>query len=250
MTDDAGQVLGIDIGGTGIKGAPVDIATGELVADRHRIPTPHPATPDAVADVVAQIADHFGWTGDVGCTFPAVVTAGVARTAANVDEAWIGTDIAGVLAERTGLRFTVANDADAAGMAEVAFGAGRDAEGTVVVVTLGTGIGTALFIDGTLVPNTELGHLEVDGVDAETEASAKVRKDEDLSWKTWAKRVDAYLDELESLVWPSLVIIGGGVSKKADKFIPRLTSAVPVVPAELHNEAGIVGAALLAARRR
>ena len=247
--DTATQVLGIDIGGTGIKGAPVDLAAGALAADRHRIPTPHPATPGAVADVVAEVCDHFAWTGPVGCTFPAVIKGGVARTAANVDDAWIGTDVAALLGARTGRDVAVVNDADAAGLAEVAYGAGRGVAGTVVVVTLGTGIGTALFVDGTLVPNTELGHLELDGVDAETEASARVREDEDLSWKKWAKRVDAYLDELEALVWPDLVIIGGGVSKKADRFLPRLTSATPVVPAALHNEAGIVGAAALVARR-
>ncbi|MCC5950777.1 MAG: ROK family protein [Acidimicrobiia bacterium] len=256
------QLFGIDIGGTGIKGAPVALDRGELAADRCRIDTPHPATPDSVAGVVAQIVDHFSSSDDstdtadaaapertapVGCTFPAVVKDGVALTAANVDDAWLGTDIASVFANACGRPFVVLNDADAAGIAEMRFGAGRGLTGVVAVITLGTGIGSALFVDGILVPNTELGHLEMDGEDAELQAAAKVREKEDLSWKKWAKRVDTYIEELDRLVWPDRIIIGGGVSKHADKFLPRIHTRAEVVPATLHNEAGIVGAALAAA---
>jgi polyphosphate glucokinase len=241
------QLLGIDIGGTGVKGAPVDLDSGELTDQRDRIPTPHPATPDAVAATVAEIVASFDVPGPVGCTIPAVVQSGIVRTAANIDDSWIGTDAASVISTACGGRpVAVLNDADAAGLAEVTHGAGKGRSGTVVCVTLGTGIGTALFHDGALLPNTELGHLELDGTDAELEASNKVREDEDLSWKKWAKRVDAYLEELDRLVWPDLVIIGGGVSKHADKFLPRVHTRVEVVPAALHNEAGIVGAALAA----
>lgn len=239
--------FGVDIGGTGIKGAPVDVAGGTLTADRHRIPTPHPATPDAVAAVVAEVVAAFGWDGPVGCTFPAVIKNGVARTAANVDQAWLGTDVSALLEGACGQSVTVLNDADAAGIAEMTHGAGQHREGTVAVVTLGTGIGSALFVDGHLVPNTELGHLELHGEVAETRASSRVRTDEDLSWKKWAERVNDYLQTLERLVWPDLVIIGGGVSKKSDKFLPHLHLDAEVVPAALHNDAGIVGAAMAAA---
>lgn len=238
--------LGIDIGGTGIKAAPVDVQTGELVADRHRVLTPHPATPDAVAGVVGELVEHFGWSGSIGCTFPAVVKQGVVLTASNVDSSWIGVDAADLFASATGRPVTVINDAGAAGIAEMTFGAGRGRRGVVVVVTLGTGIGTALFVDGTLVPNTELGHLEIRGKDAEKRAADSVREREGLSWKQYAKRLDEYLDALEQLLWPDLVIIGGGASKKADKYLPLLSSSVEVVPAKLLNEAGIIGAALAA----
>lgn len=248
MSDASAPVLGIDIGGTGIKGAPVDVGAGALTTERHRIPTPHPATPDAVAEVVAEVAAAFAdVSGPIGATFPAVMKAGVARTAANVDEAWVGTDVAALLGEATGRPVTVTNDADAAGVAELRFGAGRDVTGTVVVVTLGTGIGSALFVDGVLVPNTELGHIELDGTEAEAIASEHEREVDDLSWKKWSKRVDAYLVELESLVWPDLIVIGGGVSKKSAKFFPHLKHVrTEVVAAALHNDAGIVGAAVLA----
>jgi polyphosphate glucokinase len=238
-------VLGIDVGGTGIKGAPVDTRNGRLLADRHRIPTPHPATPESVTEVVGELAKFFEWTGPTGATFPGVVKHGVARTAANVDHAWIGTDAAGQFAETIGGDVTVVNDADAAGIAEMAFGAGKDRPGLVMVITLGTGIGSALFIDGALVPNTELGHLKMGKHDAEHLAAESVREQDNLSWKEWAERVDEYLAMLEALFTPDLFVIGGGVSKKADKFLPRLTSVqTEVVPAQLLNEAGIVGAAL------
>jgi polyphosphate glucokinase len=238
--------FGVDIGGTGIKAAPVDLTSGKLTAERLRIPTPQPATPDAVARVVGEVVKHFGWTGPVGVAFPAAVKAGVAMTAANVDKRWIGTDIEHTLEAATGTRVRAVNDADAAGVAELAYGAGRGQQGVVIMTTFGTGIGTALFLHGQLVPNTELGHLEIDGEDAEKGASELVRERKQLSWAKWAKRVDRYLGHLEDLFWPDLIIIGGGASRKAEKFLPLLTVRTTVVPAALQNDAGIVGAAVVA----
>jgi polyphosphate glucokinase len=241
------RLLGIDIGGTGIKGAPVDTETGELLAPRQRLATPHPAVPDAVAATVAQVVDGFAWTGPIGAAFPAVIKNNVAMTAANIDESWIGTDVAAALSDATGRpEVVVLNDADAAGVAEMAFGAGRDNGGVVIMTTFGTGIGTAVFLHGQLVPNTEFGHLEVHGQDAETKASELARERDDLSWEKWAKRVNRYLTHLEALLWPDLIIIGGGASRKADRFLDRLELRTKVVPAQLQNEAGIVGAALFA----
>jgi len=237
-------VLGIDVGGTGIKGAPVDTRTGRLLADRHRILTPQPATPDAVAAVVGELAKFFDWTGPSGATFPAVIKNGVACTAANVDQSWIGTDASALFAQAIGGPVTVVNDADAAGIAEMQFGAARGHAGVVIMVTLGTGIGSAVFHDGVLLPNTELGHIQMRGVDAEDIAAESVREGEALSWKKWSKRLDEYLRILEGLFSPDLFVIGGGVSKKSGKFIPRLELHTEVVPAQLLNEAGIVGAAL------
>ncbi|HEY3501179.1 MAG TPA: ROK family protein [Actinocatenispora sp.] len=242
------RVLGIDIGGSGVKGAPVDTATGELVGERHRIPTPQPPKPDDVSDVVHQIVTHFDWTGRVGVTFPGVVAHGVVGTAANMERHWIGTDAHALFTASTGRPVTVLNDADAAGVAEMQFGAGRGEHGVVVLLTFGTGIGSALFIDGKLVPNTEFGHLEIDGRDAERRAAASARERRKESWKQWSRHVDRYLQHLTALLSPDLVIVGGGVSKKADKFLPRLSlTRTRVVPATLLNEAGIVGAALTAA---
>ena len=240
-------VLGIDVGGSGIKGAPVDVDAGALLAERLRIPTPQPSTPAAVAGIIADLVRHFAWTGPIGCTLPSVVQGGVVRTAANIDEGWIGTDGRALLHQTTGLPVTLLNDADAAGVAEMRFGVGAGRPGVVLMITLGTGIGSALFVDGHLVPNTELGHLEIRGKDAEHRAAASVRDRKELSWKEWTPAVDEYLDRLEALLWPDLVIIGGGVSSKFDKWGPLLTSRVPVVPAKLGNEAGIVGAGLVAA---
>lgn len=241
------RVFGVDIGGSGIKGAPVEIDDGTLVAPRVRLATPSPAEPAAVAAVVAEVVGQFGWEGPIGATFPAVIRGGVAQTAANVAKGWVGTDVAATLAEPLGGRdVVVINDADAAGVAEMAFGAGRDVPGLVVMTTFGTGIGTALFLHGQLIPNTELGHLELGGHDAETKASDAAREREDLSWDHWAKRVSRYLTALENLLWPDLIIIGGGVSRKADKFLDHLTVRTKVVPAQLRNDAGIVGAALAA----
>ncbi len=247
MSDDLG--FGIDIGGTGIKGAPVDLTTGELADDRYRVDTPQPSTPEAVAGVVADVLDKFGWKRPFGCAFPAVVQHGVVRTAANVSKDWIDTDIHDVLSSATGLDVVAVNDADAAGIAEVSFGAARDEDGFVVVTTLGTGIGSALIVEGQLVPNTELGHLVIDGHDAETRASAVAREDEDLDWQDWAKRLSRYYAYLESLLWPDLFVVGGGVSKKPDKWLPYVECRTPIVPAELQNSAGIIGAAIVASRR-
>ncbi|MER5426431.1 polyphosphate--glucose phosphotransferase [Streptosporangium roseum] len=242
------EALGIDIGGSGIKGAPVDVVKGELTRERLRIPTPVPATPKAVAAVVAQIVEHFAWNGPVGVTFPGVVTDGITRSAANVDAAWIGEDARALFAKATGLPVVVLNDADAAGTAEMAIGAGRGKTGVVLVLTFGTGIGSALFVDGRLVPNTELGHLEIRGKDAEKRASDHAREDHELSWEKWAGRVEEYLQHVEALFSPSLIIIGGGVSKKSEKFLPKVRVQTTVVPATLQNEAGIVGAAMAAAK--
>jgi polyphosphate glucokinase len=240
-------VLGIDIGGTGIKGAPVDTRSGQLLADRHRILTPHPATPKAVAGVVGELAAFFDWKGPTGATFPAVVKQGVTLTAANVDQQWIGTDASALLADAIGAPVTVVNDADAAGIAEMEFGAGVGSTGVVMMITLGTGIGSALFVDGTLVPNTELGHLPLHhGGDAEDWAAESVREGDDLSWKEWGHRLSHYIELLERLLWPKLIIIGGGVSRKSEKFLPYVHARTEIVPAQLHNDAGIVGAALFA----
>lgn len=241
--------LGIDVGGSGIKGAPVDLATGALTAERLRIETPQPSTPDAVAGVVAQVAKHFAKTlghGAIGVTVPAVVTQGVVRTAANIDHTWIGTDADALFTARLGRDVHVVNDADAAGVAEARFGAARGTGGLVVVTTLGTGIGTALLLDAKLVPNSELGHLQIDGFDAESRAAESVREKEGLSWEQWAERLQRYYSLIEDLLWPSLIVVGGGVSKKADKFLPLLHLRAPIVAAQLRNEAGIVGAAVLA----
>ena len=240
-------VLGVDIGGTGIKGAPVDLATGKLAAERLRIETPHPATPAAVVGVVAEIVRHFGGAGRFGCTLPSVIRDGVALTAANIDSSWIGTDGRALLAKTTGCPVTLLNDADAAGIAEMRFGAGQGRRGLVVIVTLGTGIGSALFHDGKLIPNSELGHLEIRGKDAEARATDRAREEKEMSWPKWAGHVEEYLGRLEALLYPDLFIIGGGVSRKADKFLPLMHLKTAVVPAVLQNEAGIVGAALAAA---
>lgn len=240
------NVFGLDIGGSGIKGAPVDTATGTLLAERFRVPTPQPATPSAVLETAVDVVKHFNWSGPIGCGFPAVVKVGVVHTAANIDHSWIGFDLRSGLQQALDVPVQVLNDADAAGMAEMRYGAGRGVDGVVLMVTLGTGIGTALFVKGQLVPNAELGHIMIRGKDAEHRAAARIREQKQLSWKDYAKRVDEYLDEIQRLLWPDLIIIGGGISKDAEKFFPRLSSAAKVVPARLLNNAGIAGAALAA----
>jgi polyphosphate glucokinase len=241
------QVLGVDIGGTGIKAAPVDLTTGTLVAERVKLATPHPAEPGAVAAIVRDLVAGFGWTGPAGIAFPGVIRDGITRTAANLGPAWIGLAARALFGKATGLQVSLINDADAAGMAEMKFGAGAGRKGTVLMLTFGTGIGSALFIDGILVPNTEFGHIEIRGKDAETRASEHAKELHDLSWGTWAGRVDEYLEHMEALLSPGLFIIGGGISRKADKFLPLLTGlTAPVVPAAMHNDAGIVGAAMAA----
>ncbi|MBG0830701.1 ROK family protein [Planomonospora sp. ID67723] len=241
------RALGVDIGGSGIKGAPVDLQRGELTEERLRIPTPVPATPEAVAEVVGQIAAHFSWSGPVGVTFPGVVLDGITMTAANMNPGWIGVDARGLFATATGSPVAVLNDADAAGLAEMAVGAAKGEAGVVLMLTFGTGIGSALFVDGHLVPNTELGHLELRGKDAEKRASDHAREHHDMKWEEWAERVEEYLRHVEMLFSPSLIVIGGGVSKKADKFLPHVNVRTRLVPAALRNEAGIVGAAMAAA---
>lgn len=238
------HVLGIDIGGSGIKGAPVDVEKGEMLTERFRIPTPRPAKPKPIARTVAEISKHFEWDGPIGCGFPAVVQHGITRSAANVHKKWIGTNAAKLFSEATGCSVNVINDADAAGLAEMAYGAGQGRKGVVLLVTIGTGLGTSVFNDGVLVPNTEFGHIEIDGKDAEFMASDAARKREDLSWKQWGKRFDIYLHRLERLIWPDLIILGGGVSKKYHKFMPYLDVQAEIVIAESFNEAGIIGAAL------
>ncbi len=243
-------ILGIDIGGSGIKGALVDVENGQLLTERRRLPTPDKAKPNDVAEVVHELVSYFEYTGVIGCGFPAVVQHGVARTAANVHENWIGTDVDDLLAKSTGCRVHTLNDADAAGIAEMAFGAGCNAQkGVVIVITLGTGIGTAIFTDGRLVPNTEFGHMKIRGKDAEARASDAARQRKEMTWKKYAARLQEYLTEVENLFWPDLFIIGGGASKRADEFFPLLKIRTKIVPAQLLNQAGIVGAAVYASQQ-
>ena len=242
---EAMHALGIDIGGSGIKAAPVDVTTGKFLTERQKIATPRPALPDAVADVVKQLTTSFSWSGPTGITFPGVVTDGVTRTAANLDPAWIGVDAAALFGTAAGNPVRVLNDADAAGVAEITFGAGMGEMGTVLMLTFGTGIGSALFTGGLLVPNTEFGHIEIRGHDAETRASERAKELHDLSWGKWAGRVDEYLQHIEGLLSPHLIIVGGGVSKQSEKWVPRLTGIrARIEPAVLLNDAGIVGAAM------
>ena len=238
------NVFGLDVGGSGIKGAPVDSETGELAGERVKISTPHPATPEAIVDTAVEVVSRSGWEGPVGCGFPAVIKDGVARTAANIDKAAIGFDFQRHLEEKLGSSVNMVNDADAAGLAEMRWGAGRNDDGVVLMLTLGTGIGTALFIGGRLMPNTELGHIGLHGDEAELYASDAARKRDDLSWNEYAGRLDEYVRAIEDLLWPDRIIIGGGISKKSEKFLPHLTARTEVVPAQMFNEAGIAGAAL------
>jgi polyphosphate glucokinase len=250
VVDRPDEAFGIDIGGSGIKGAIVHTSSGQLATERVRIATPRPSTPDSVAAVVAQMVKQAGWHGVVGATFPAIIQHGVARSAANVDPSWVGTDVDAVFSNATGESIIVLNDADAAGIAEARFGAARGVAGVVILLTFGTGIGSALLVDGKLVPNTELGHLELDGYDAETRAAASVRDRESMPWKRWARRVQRYMSHVEMLFTPDLFVVGGGVSKEATKWVPYLDLRTPVKPAQLQNNAGIVGAAMAAAERR
>ncbi|MDN5564075.1 MAG: ROK family protein [Luteococcus sp.] len=246
-------VLGIDIGGSGVKGAPVDLDKGEFAADRLRIDTPQPATPEAVVDVVGQIIEHFAEAiGDapVGITVPAPVRHGKIPMMANLDDSWEGLEAEKFFEDKLGRNVTIVNDADAAGLAEVQYGAAKGTEGVVILTTLGTGIGTAIINDGILLPNTELGHIEVDGHDAETRAAMSVKEAKDLSWSEWAERLQRYYETMEMLFWPDLFVVGGGVSKKHAKFLPLLELDTPIVPAQLQNKAGIIGAAWLAEQRK
>ncbi|MBN2613384.1 MAG: ROK family protein [Bacteroidales bacterium] len=238
------KILGIDIGGSGIKGAPVNTKTGKFLEKRYRIETPNPATPDAVASVIKKMTGHFKWKGPVGCGFPAVVLNGVVKTASNIDKSWIGTDACELFTNTVGLPVMVINDADAAGLADVRFGAGKGVKGSILMLTIGTGIGSAFFTQGRLLPNTELGHLILNGKNAEKYASDATRKKEKLSWEDWGSRLNEYLLEMERLFYPELIIIGGGMSKKMDKFAHLLTVKTRVAPASLLNDAGIIGAAM------
>ncbi len=257
MTDQpvhSAPVLGIDIGGSGIKGAPVDLTTGTLTQKRLRIPTPEKSTPKNVAKVVGEIVENFGEaigpTGPIGITIPAVVTHGQTRSAANIDKSWIDAEAEKIFEDHLGRDIYLVNDADAAGVAEVHYGAAKDHPGLVLLTTLGTGIGSALVYRGVLIPNTEFGHLEIDGHDAESRAASSVKDKEGLSYTEWAKRLQRYYERVEALMWPDLIVIGGGVSKDADKFLSKIKVHAEVVPAKLLNTAGIVGAAWLAADRQ
>jgi polyphosphate glucokinase len=243
------QILGVDIGGSGIKGCLVDTETGELIGERHRIPTPLPATPAAVAHTLKALVEHFDWKGPVGCGFPATIHHGVAKNASNIDTSWIETDAEWLFREVTGLPCYVLNDADAAGMAEMRFGEGKGRDGVIILITVGTGIGTALFVNGHLLPNTELGHLILEGMIAERYCSDAARKREELSWGKWGKRFNQYLARLEFLFSPDLFILGGGSAAKLDKFIDKIETRAPLVAAASLNQAGIIGAALFAAAR-
>ena len=238
------NVLGIDIGGSGIKGAPVDTTSGQLLSEKVRLRTPPSAKPGPMIEIVAKIAEEFAWNGPIGCGFPGVIRDGKTLTAANVSNKWIGFDAAVEISAKTGCPVRVVNDADAAGLAEMALGAGCGRKGTVLVVTIGTGIGTALFSDGYLLPNMELGHIEIDGEDAEKNTSDAARRREDLSWEKWGKRFNRYLNAIQKLVWPELIIIGGGGSSKYDRYRQFLDVPAEIQTAKMLNEAGIVGSAL------
>jgi polyphosphate glucokinase len=240
------HVLGIDVGGSGIKGAPVDTETGEMLAGRIRIKTPKDAEPQPIADVVTEIARSFNWSGPIGIGFPAPIKSGIAMMAANVSPKWVGTNADDLFTKTTGCDCTMINDADAAGLAEMKFGAGRGQPGTVIMLTLGTGIGSAIFYRGNLLPNTEFGHLDMLGRDAEHRVSDAARQRDELTWKKFAKRLNRYLLQMEKLFWPDLFIVGGGISKESERYLPLLRIQTPIIPAQLLNQAGIVGAALAA----
>ncbi|MDR2373202.1 MAG: ROK family protein [Bifidobacteriaceae bacterium] len=245
----AGKIaFGVDVGGSGIKGAPVNLDSGQLTEDRFKILTPQPATPEAVVGVIAELLDHFDLSPEVpiGVSFPSPIVGGVVTWIANLDQSWVGVNLAEAVAAGTGRQTTVVNDADAAGYAEVAFGAAKDHPGTVAVMTLGTGIGVALITGGKLWPNAELGHIQIDGHDAEKWAAASAKDREGLTYAKWARRLQRYFSEIDRLLWPDLIVVGGGVSRKHDKFLPLLSLRPKIVPAALRNTAGIVGAATLA----
>ncbi len=240
------NILGIDIGGSGIKGALVDLDTGEFSSERIRLVTPDPSTPSAVAKVVNNLVGKMDYKGPVGAGFPGVIQHGVCFTAANIDEKWINTNVENLFTEKTGNPFTVINDADAAGLAEVRYGVAKDVKGVILVLTLGTGIGTAIFNDGVLLQNLEFGHLKIREKDAEKRASAAVKAKKKLSWKEWAAALEEYLQIMENLFWPDLIIIGGGISRNHAKYFDYLHTRTKIVPAQLYNQAGIIGAAYFA----
>lgn len=241
------HILGIDIGGTGVKGAVIDTAIGEMATERFRLESPRPLTPESLAITIQAVVAQHQWSGPIGIGFPAAIQHGIARTAANIDPSFIGLPVADYFTKQTGCPVYVANDADVAGLAEMRFGAGQNVAGVVLIVTIGTGLGTALFSDGHLLPNTELGHIMLDnGMEAERYASEAVRDLQKLKWKDWGDRFNRYLVTMEKLFWPDLIVLGGGASKKLPKFAPRITTQTPVVPAHFLNQAGMIGAALFA----
>lgn len=242
------QVFGVDVGGSGVKGAPVDLTTGMLAGERTRIPTPKPSTPDAVSDAIVEIVGAHGWSGPIGVTVPSVVINGVVETAANIDDGWLGVNVGEMLENRLGMPVTVLNDADAAGLAEVTYGAAKGEFGVVILLTFGTGIGSAYLNQGQLIPNTELGHLQFKGQQAETYAAGRLVKRGELEIDWWAQRVDEVLDYVEDLFWPDLFVFGGGISKRFETYSHFFTTRARIVPATLRNQAGIVGAALAASR--
>lgn len=243
------EILGIDIGGTGIKGAPVDTDNGLMLAERLRIPTPAPGKPKPISQVVGEIAKHFAWNGLIGCGFPAAIRNGTVLNAANISKKWIGLDADLLFSEETHCPVHVLNDADAAGLAEMTFGSGRDRKGVVLIITIGTGLGTCLFTDGVLLPNAEMGHIEIGGKDAESIASEAARERNQMTWAEWIINFNRYLQTMEQLLWPDLIILGGGAIKKQDKFFSQLKVGTEILPAQLSNEAGIIGAALAARLR-
>ncbi len=243
------EILGIDIGGSGIKAAPVDITTAELIAERHRIATPEISTPDAVAEIIQELVQHFDWNGPIGCTFPAVIKQGIVKTAANIDSSWIGVNGEKLIYAKTGCKTLLLNDADAAGIAEMEFGAGKNNKGVVIMHTFGTGIGSAIFVNGQLIPNTEFGRLEIRCKEAEQRASSRNRTEEGLKWKAWTWRVNEFLARMEALFWPDIFIIGGGISRKHDQFLHLLKAKADIVPAQMLNQAGIIGAAVAAGKK-
>jgi len=241
------EILGIDVGGSGIKGAIVNVETGILVTEKYRIPTPQGAKPVDVAKVVAQLVDHFNWKGKVGCGFPAIISHGVALSSGNIDNSWQGTNVENIFKEHTGLEFHVGNDADAAGLAEMTFGAGKDKDGLVLMITIGTGLGSGLFYNGSLIPNLELGTLPYKKHKCiEHWAADSARKRDGLSYPEWGKRFNKFLKIVNGLTSPDLIILGGGASKKLDRYEDQITVKTPVIAAQFQNNAGIVGAALIA----
>jgi polyphosphate glucokinase len=238
------EILGIDVGGSGIKGAVLETKKGELITERYRISTPKPATPNAVTETIEAIINKFDWQGPVGCGFPAAVKNEIVKTASNIDDSWIGVNASARIEKKTGCPTHLVNDVDAAGFAEAEFGAGKDHYGTIFMAAFGTGIGTAVFHNQQLVPNTELGHIPMHGMAAEDYAANSIREKEDLSWEEWGGRVNEYLQLIEALFWPDLIIIGGGVSKELNEFKPYIDIESEVLPAKSRNHAGIIGAAL------
>lgn len=244
------QILGIDVGASGIKGAIVNVKTGELVTERFRVPTPFPSKPKAVAKAITEVVNHFEWSSLIGVGFPAVIQNGIAKTAANIDKKWIGTKVEKLLSDATGCPVYVRNDADVAGIAELQFGAGKGKKGTIILITIGSGLGSAVFTNGVLLPNSELGHLKFKGMIAEHYAADSIRKKLELSWSDWGKRFNEYLQHLELLFSPDLILLGGGASKKFAKYEELIKVECPVIPAKLLNHAGIIGAACLASLKQ